>query len=92
MALSETAVVKSHVYDSKTVVSGEEKAVKYVHAVLNDVVDSPLTDTIALADIKGAITDAPAVTELRTLRTTCSKRNDGKYAVRAVLRYINIAA
>ncbi len=58
MALSATAVVKSHIYETENC--------KYVHAVLNDVVDSALTDSIALADIKGAIDNAPAVTELRT--------------------------
>lgn len=71
------AVIKSHVY-----------ADKMVHAVYSDVRDSALTDGIALATIKAGIANAPAVQELRTLRTTCSKREDGKFVVRAVLRYI----
>lgn len=87
------AVIKSHIYENKIVVDGTEKTVKYVHAVYNDVVDSKLTDGIALNIIKAGVENAPAVTELRTLRTTCSKlpTKQDKWAVRAVLRYINVA-
>ena len=74
------AEVKSHIYEGKM-----------VHAVYNDVVDNALTDVIALNTIKAEIENAPAVKELRTLRTTCSKRNDGKFVVRAVLRYVPVA-
>lgn len=86
------AVIKSHIYENKVMINDQEKTVKYVHAVYNDVVDSKLTDGIALNTIKAGVENAPAVTELRTLRTTCSKLpGQDKWAVRAVLRYINVA-
>lgn len=78
------AVVKSHIYATA---KG-----KYVHAVYSDVVNSVLTDGIALDVIKGKIENAPEVKELHVLRTTCNKiihgANAGKFAVRAVLRYV----
>ena len=78
------AVIKSHVYEGKM-----------VHAVYNDVVDSALTDTIALATIKAGIENAPAVKELRVLRTSCNPiihgEDAGKFAVRAVLRDVPVA-
>lgn len=78
------AVIKSHVY--------EIEGGKYVHAVYSDVVDSALTDGIALNTIKAGVENAPAVKELRVLRTTCNPiihgADAGKFAVRAVLRYV----
>lgn len=80
------AVIKSHVWDGKM-----------VHAVYTDVVeaDEVLTDGIALATIKAGIENAPDVKELRVLRTTCKAiiagEDAGKFAVRAVLRYVPVA-
>lgn len=78
------AVIKSHVWDGKM-----------VHAVYTNVVDAALKDGIALATIKEGIENAPAVEELRVLRTTCKAiiagENAGKFAVRAVLRYVPVA-
>ena len=75
------ATIKSHVYEI-----GNDK---YVHAVYDDVVDAALTAPIALDTIKAGVENAPAVKELRTIRTTCSKLpGQDKWAVRAVLRYI----
>jgi len=86
------AVIKSHVYENKVMIDGAEKTVKYVHAVYNDVEDAARTEALTLDAIKSGVTDAPAVTELRTLRTTCSKLpGQEKWAVRGVLRYINVA-
>ena len=78
------AVIKSHVWEGKM-----------VHAVYTDVVDAALTDGIALATIKAGIEEAPEVKELRVLRTTCKAiiagEDAGKFAVRAVLRYVPVA-
>lgn len=78
------AVIKSHVWDGKM-----------VHAVYTDVVNTALADGIDLETIKGGITNAPAVKELRVLRTTCKAivagENAGKFAVRATLRYVPVA-
>lgn len=83
------ATVKAHIYD--IMVDGEEK--KLLHAVYDEVVDAALTTPKAISDVTNLIElesgeSLPSVEELRTLRTTCSKRNDGKFVVRAVLRYI----
>lgn len=79
------AVIKSHVW-----------AGKMVHATYTDVVAKALTDGIALATIKAGIANAPAVKEVRVLRTSCKKiiagENAGKFAVRAILRYVPVAA
>lgn len=78
------ATIKSHVY--------EIEGGKYVHAVYSEVKDSALTDGIALSTIKAGVENAPAVKELRVLRTTCNPiihgADAGKFAVRAVLRYV----
>ncbi len=78
------AVIKSHVWEGKM-----------VHAVYTDVVDEALTDGIALATIKAGVEEAPEVKELRVLRTTCKAiiagKDAGKFAVRAVLRYVPVA-
>jgi len=75
------AEVKFHIWEGKM-----------VHAVYSDVVDAALTEPVALADILKDIEKAPAVAELRVLRTSCKEiiagENAGKYAVRAVLRYV----
>ncbi|MBO4622284.1 MAG: hypothetical protein J5691_00130 [Bacilli bacterium] len=75
------AVITSHIWEGKM-----------VHAIYSDVVESPLTAPIELDTIKAGIEDAPEVAELRVLRTSCKEiiagEDAGKYAVRAVLRYV----
>jgi len=81
-----TAVVKSHIWEDQM-----------VHAIYSDVVAEALTEPISLDTIKGMIEvesgeEVPAVAELRVLRTSCKKiltgKDAGKFAVRAVLRYV----
>jgi hypothetical protein len=83
------AVVKSHIW-----------ANEMVHAIYSDVVAEALKEPIALDTIKGMIEvesgeEVPEVEELRVLRTSCKKiiagENAGKFAVRAVLRYVPVA-
>lgn len=79
------AVIKSHIW-----------AGKMVHATYTDVVAEALKDGIALSTITAGIANAPAVKEVRVLRTSCKKiiagENANKFAVRAILRYVPVAA
>ena len=75
------ATVKSHVFENKM-----------VHAIYSDVVEEALTAGITAEEIIAEMEEAPANKELRSLTTFCRKinagENEGKFAVRAVLRYV----